>query len=147
MTDEERRKKVDDLIGFKPLDTSYIKSFLSMSEEEQNEIIRKEKEMRVRAHERKITTKIWNTLRPVLYTPLSIFFRVLSFISRIAGGIASIAMLYGLYCAWKAYSAWKAGEVFSQYIQTSVTLILLPFIAFAIAIFSEKLWFYFDENK
>ncbi len=34
-------------------------------------------------------------LKPIIYTPLSILFHIVTFVFRIVGGIASVAMIYG----------------------------------------------------
>ena len=97
--------------------------------------------------EKEVKTKIGFFLKPIFYTPLAIMFHIITFVSRIIGGIASVAMIYGIYCAYKAFSAWKAGTVYTGDIKTIVMLLVFPFIAFAIATVSERLWCYFDDNR
>ena len=86
-------------------------------------------------------------LKPIIYTPLSILFHIVTFVFRIVGGIASVAMIYGIYCGYKAFTALRAGEAFSGDLKTAVMLIIFPFAAFAIAVIAEKLWSYFEDNR
>lgn len=113
----------------------------------------RENERMVRELDRKIArneeikSKIADFLRPIFFTPLSIFFHIVTFAFRIIGGISCVTMFYGIYCAYKAFIAWRAGEIFGNYVQTAVMLIVFPFIAFAIATIAGKAWVYFEDNK
>lgn len=86
-------------------------------------------------------------VKPVFFTPLSIMFHILTFVFRIIGGIASVAMIYGIYCAYKAFTAWNAGVAYEDNVKTAVMLIIFPFIAFAVAKIAELAWTYFEDNK
>lgn len=102
-----------------------------------------------RRYERQLEWKvrIGMFLKPIIYTPLSILFHIVTFVFRIVGGIASVAMIYGIYCGYKAFTAWRAGEAFSGDLKTAVMLIIFPFAAFAIAVIAEKLWSYFEDKR
>lgn len=102
-----------------------------------------------RRYERQLEWKvrIGMFLKPIIYTPLYILFHIVTFVFRIVGGIASVAMIYGIYCGYKAFTAWRAGEAFAGNLKTAVMLMIFPFAAFAIAVIAEKLWSYFEDNR
>lgn len=99
------------------------------------------------ARQEEIKNKIIYFLKPIFFTPLAFIFHVITFVSRIAGAVACIALLYGLYCGYKAFTAWRAGEAFTGDAKTAAILIISPFIAYAIAEISERIWSYFEDNK
>ena len=99
------------------------------------------------ARQEEIKSKIGYFLKPIFFTPLAFLFHVITFVSRIIGAIACIAMLYGIYCGYKAFAAWRAGEAFSENVKTAAMLIIFPFIAYAIAEIAERIWGYFEDNK
>ena len=97
--------------------------------------------------EREIKEKTGAILKPIFFTPLAIMFHIITFVFRIIGGIASVAMIYGIYCAYKAFSAWRDGTAYGADMKTSAVLIIFPFIAFGVATIAERIWCYFDENR
>ena len=74
-------------------------------------------------------------------------FHIITFVFQIIGGIASIAMIYGIFCAYKAFTAWRAGAAYADNAKTAVMLICFPFAAFTIVKLSELAWTYFEDNK
>lgn len=99
------------------------------------------------ARQEEIKGKIGYFLKPIFYTPLAFLFHVITFASRIVGAVACVAMLYGIYCGYKAFTAWRAGEAFAGDAKTAAVLIVFPFIAYTIAEISERIWGYFEDNK
>lgn len=99
------------------------------------------------ARQEEIKSKIGYFLKPIFYTPLAFLFHVITFVSRIVGAVACIAMLYGIYCGYKAFTAWRAGEAFADNAKAAAMLIIFPFIAYAIAEVAERIWGYFEDNK
>lgn len=91
--------------------------------------------------------KIGYHVKPVFFTPLAIMFHTITFLFRIIGGIASVAMIYGIYCAYKAFSEWKMGMMYADDMKMALRLIIFPFAAFALAKISEIMWNYFENNK
>lgn len=89
---------------------------------------------------------ILSLLRRIIYTPLGIFFHMISFISRIVGAVASVLMIAGVYYAYVSFVAWRNKMDFASDAKTAITLILFPFIVYAIAFMSEKAWDYFEDN-
>lgn len=86
-------------------------------------------------------------VKPVFFTPLAIMFHVIASVFYIIGSIASIAMIYGIYCAYKAFTAWKMGMVYAEKIEMAVNLIVFPFVAFAVAKIAEAMRNYLENNK
>ena len=99
------------------------------------------------ARQEEIKNKIGYFLKPIFFHATRVLFHFITFISRLAGAVSCIAMLYGLYCGYKAFTAWRAGETFTANVKTAVILIALPFIAYGIAEISERIWHYFEDNK
>lgn len=93
-----------------------------------------------------ITDGILSLLRRIFYTPLGIFFHLISFVFRIVGAITSLLLIVGIYFGYKAFTAWKAGSDFTNDLKIAAMLIIFPFIAYAIAFIAEKAWGYFEDN-
>lgn len=105
-----------------------------------------EKRLRQLDRRAEITDSIFSVLRRIIYTPLGIFFHLVTFISRIVGAIASVLMLVGLYYAYSSFVAWKNHINFGNDAKVAIALILFPFIAYAVAVVSEKAWDFFENN-
>lgn len=93
--------------------------------------------------------EISRCFRVVVFTPLSISFKVISVIARLVGSISSIGMPYGLYCFYRAWISYKNGIEISE-IQSVFYVwlfIVLPLAAFLIYFLSDKLYYYFFRNS
>lgn len=97
--------------------------------------------------EQEIKAKICLVLKPIFFTPLSIMFHVLTFVFRVIGGVASVALPFGIYFTYKYLVEWRMNGVCPEGLRTSIAVIIFPFIAFAFATLSEKLWCYFEDNR
>lgn len=100
-----------------------------------------------RNRRKKIKYTIGFMLRRIFFSPLAIMFHLITIVSRFVGGVASLALIYGLYCAYKAFTEWRAGEVFADNVHTAVTLIIFPFIAYGISVVANMAWAFFEDNK
>ena len=119
-----------------------------MTEKQYRDTMRiiREKNMHIKkSNERK--EKIVEFMKPIFFPPFAILFHIITFIFRVVGAVASVTMLYGGFCAYKAIMALKNGMPYSDYAKTAVMLMIFPFIAFAISTLAGKAWVYFDENK
>lgn len=105
-------------------------------------------EKRLRQLDRKaeVADSIFSIFRRIIYTPLGIFFHMVAFISRIVGAVASVLMIAGIYFAYMSFMSWKNHVSFTSDAKLAITLILFPFIAYAVAVIAEKAWDYFEGN-
>ena len=73
-------------------------------------------------------------VRGIFFPPLAIMFRVISFVSKAAGGVAAIGLPYGLYSLYKVALQLFNGVVLTDATHTLYAGILgiFPFIAFFI---------------
>jgi len=124
---------------------NYVKT-LTPEQQRAFEVSQAEKERKAKRREDILFT-IGYHVKPIFFTPLSIMFHIITFVFRIIGDIASVAMIYGLYCAYKAFTAWRAGTAYADNAKTAVMLIVFPFAAFAVAKLTELAWTYFEDNK
>lgn len=89
--------------------------------------------------------EFFRALRIIFFTPLSIVFKVISFVSRIAGVIASFVLFYGIYRGVVLYNEidfMVKADIISEIILIA-KIIVFPFIAFLINYISTKLQEYF----
>lgn len=105
-----------------------------------------EKRLRQLDRRAELADSICSILRRIIYTPLGIFFHMVTFICRIVGAVASVLMLVGVYYAYNFFVKWKNNMDFGSDLKTAIALILFPFIVFAVAVLSEKAWDYFENN-
>ncbi len=124
---------------------NYVK-VLSPEQQREFEISQAKKERKTQRRESIFFTIIYH-VKPIFFTPLSIIFHIITFVFRIIGGIASVAMIYGIYCACKSFVAWKAGMAYADNAKIAAVLIAFPFVAFMIAKLAELAWTYFENNK
>ena len=87
-------------------------------------------------------------LRTIVYTPLSIAFHAVSFLARGVGAISSFGLLLAAYYLYKGFTAFKSGVPLGQIevLQRVPVLVLLPFIAYAIAAITECIYGYFEDH-
>ncbi len=106
-----------------------------------------EKRFRQLDRRTEIADNAFSLFRRIIYTPLGIFFHMIAFISRIAGAVASVLMVAGIYFAYMSFMSWKNHVNFASDAKLAITLILFPFIAYAVAVIAEKAWDYFESNS
>lgn len=93
--------------------------------------------------------EVFRFFRVVFFTPLAIVFKVISFASKVIGGISSIGIPFGLYCLYKDIVAMKGGTALAD-IHNLVFIelfVILPFASFALHFIAEKLHQYFFRNS
>lgn len=115
------------------------------TDEEKVEI---EKRRRRINRRREFFEKLLSGLRSVFYPPLSIAFHVVSFVTKGIGCITSIGLIAGVYYLYQSFSALFKGVPFAE-IETfskAVPVIIVPFIAFAVSVVTEKIYCYFEDN-
>lgn len=117
-----------------------------MKKFEERDYVYMEKRLRQLDRRMEIKDGIFSVLRRIIYTPLGIFFHMVTFIARIVGAIASVLMFAGVYFAYRAFTSWRSNEVFGNDAKAAAAFILFPFIAYLIAVLAEKAWNYFEEN-
>lgn len=148
MFKKKEKNPLDGLHGQDLVDAIHNIGYHVATEKEIREAERRAMELnRKNARWEGIKSNIGYFLKPIFFTPLAFIFHVITFLFRIIGSIACITMLYGFYCAYKAFTAWRAGEAFAENAKAAALLIVFPFIAYAIATIAEHLWDYFEDNK
>lgn len=88
-------------------------------------------------------------IRPVVYTPLSILFRAISIVTRALGWVASLGLVAGIYYAYIVISAIADGTPIGQIdeVLNAVVFLVAPFVIYAAAELTERIYLYFDENR
>lgn len=97
----------------------------------------------------KIFGAILSALRTIIYTPLSIAFHVISIVSRIIGGVSSVGLLLGAYDVYQGVRELMNGVPFSEIAMfgKAVPFIVTPFAAYAVAVITEHIYLYFENNN
>jgi len=87
-------------------------------------------------------------LRRIFFTPLSIFFHVIAFVTKGVGYVASFGMFVGVYNLYKAIKAIMGGAPIGEVseLPSGIALILLPFVVFAISVITERLYIYLEDH-
>jgi len=96
-----------------------------------------------------IISSIAQSIKYVVYTPLTIAANVVSVVFRIGGSITAIGIPYGLYCGYKTIVLLNAGVALEDIKQTTFVCLFLifPFTAYAISLAFQKLSDYLSYNK
>lgn len=91
---------------------------------------------------------VCSILREIFYPPLSIFFHIISFVTRGIGCISSVGLIAGVYYAIQFVYEFKGGIGIgdSEFFGKAIFFIVLPFISFTVGVLSEKLSDYFEMN-
>lgn len=104
---------------------------------------------RKRIHKREaFFENLRDIMRPVIFTPLSVVFHIISFVTKGIGYISSVGLIAGFYYLYKSIEALINGVPFGE-IDTfvkAVAFIIIPFAAFGISVVTERIYCYFENN-
>lgn len=116
-----------------------------MTEEEKE---RRNKRLRREAKVEEIFGGIMSCVRTIVYTPLSIAFHAVSFVTRGIGCVSAFGILIGGYRVYEGIMAMKAGASFGQIdsFQKAIPFFTIPFIAYGISVITEKIYRYLEDN-
>ena len=117
----------------------------AMTEEE---IEKRNKKMRRSRKRNAIMSSIMSCVRTAVYTPLSIAFHAISFVSKGAGCISAFGMLVGVYYVYMGISAVVNGAAFGEIdsFQKAVPYFIFPFIAYGTSVVTERIYHYLEDN-
>lgn len=109
---------------------------------------RRDKRLRREAKRDEIVGSIMSCVRTIIYTPLSIAFHAVSFVTRGIGCVSAFGMLLGGYRVYEGFVALKKGAAFGEIdsFQKAVPLFIIPFIAYGISVITEKIYRYLEDN-
>lgn len=115
------------------------------TEEEMREYRERERKMEKRE---KFFAKIFSCLRCIFYTPLSIAFHAVSFVARGIGFVSSFGLIAGVYYLYQSFVAFRNGVPLAEIetLLTGIELVVAPFIIYAIAEISERIYHWFENN-
>ena len=96
----------------------------------------------------KIVGGILSCVRIIVYTPLGIAFNAVSFVAKIVGFLSAFGLIPGVYLLYKSVMAVIGGTPFGEVntFEKAGTLIIVPFIAYTIAVIAERIHDYFEDN-
>lgn len=116
-----------------------------LSPEEQERLA--DQKRRARKREARIES-ILSCVRVIFYTPLSIAFHAISFVSRGIGCVASFGMLVGLYYVYLGVCDMGNGISFGEIeaFGKAVPFFTTPFAAYAVSEITDRIYFYFARN-
>lgn len=114
----------------------------------QEEIEYRREKDRKRKRREAFYAKVKSCLRCIFYTPLSIAFHAVSFVSRGIGFIASFGLIAGVYYLYQSFVAFRNNVPLAEIevLSKGILLTVLPFIVYAIAEITERLYRWFENN-
>lgn len=91
---------------------------------------------------------VFSGLRTIIYTPLSIAFHAVSFVSKGISYISSFGLIAGVYYLYQSFCAFTSGVPFGEIgeLNKAVCFIIFPFVAYLVSYVCEKIHIYFEEN-
>lgn len=109
--------------------------------------IRKEKSYK-RERKAEFFEKVLSLLRCIFFPPLSTAFHLVSFVSRGIGFIASFGLIVGVYNLYQSFVAFRNNVPLAEIetLSKGVSFIILPFIVYAIAEITERIYVWFEDN-
>lgn len=111
-------------------------------------IAKSEEKLRRSRKRSAIIGNIMSCLRTIIYTPLSVAFHAVSFVTKGIGYISSLGLIAAAFYVYQAFTAFKSGTPFGEIdvIGKAATLIAIPFIAYAVSVITEHIYEYFENN-
>lgn len=142
MNEDERTKELVRNIGQNIVNLGYGRLMTEEEIEERNEKLRRN------AKRDAIIKSILSCVRTIVYTPLSIAFHAVSFVTRGIGCVSAFGMLIGGYHLYKGISDITNGVSFGEInaFEKAVPFFIVPFIAYGISVITEKIYLYFENN-
>lgn len=114
----------------------------------EEEIERSRSKVRRSAKRSAFLESILSCARSIVFTPLSIAFHAVSFVSRGIGWVSAFGMLIGGYHIYQGIASVIHGSSFSKVdsFEKAIPFLIAPFIAYGISEVTEKIYRYFEDN-
>lgn len=112
----------------------------------EEEIIARDEKLRKIRRREAFFESIMSCVRPIVFTPLSIMFHLISFVARGIGCVSSFGLVLGFYRLYQSFVAFKNGVPLGEIdtIGKALPLIFVPFIAYAVSEITGRIYEYFE---
>lgn len=117
----------------------------AMTEEEME---KRDERLRRESKRNAIIGNMLSCARTIVYTPLSIAFHAISFVTRGVGFVSAFGMLAGCYHIYKGIDAVMGGAAFRNVdsFVKAVPFFVIPFIAYGISEVTGRIYRYLEDN-